>query len=171
MNTDDEGASPPGAGHPRAERPTADPRPDRARLLGLERHPEGGWFRRTWTSPVSVDLTRGPRAAASLIHYLLERGESSAWHVVQSDEIWLWHGPAPLTLQFGGTDQSLHAGTTMVLGGDVAAGEHPQVLVPAGVWQRTLPAEGESLVSCLVSPEFRYDDWALDTEDGSAAPS
>ena len=143
-------------------------RPDRAELLGLEPHPEGGWFRRTWTSPLTIDLPRGQRAAASLIHYLLESGQASAWHVVHSDEVWLWHGPGRLTLQFGGSADAPSPGETSTLGGDPAADELAQVVVPAGVWQRTLPAEGEVLVSCLVSPEFRYDDWSLD--DDSATP-
>jgi predicted cupin superfamily sugar epimerase len=137
-------------------------RPDRATRLGLEPHPEGGWFRRTWTSPLTVDLPRGRRAAASLIHYLLSDGEASAWHVVHSDEVWLWHGPGRLTLQFGGDAAAPEPGETAVLGGDAASDQSVQVLVPAGIWQRTLPAEGEVLVSCLVSPEFSYDDWALD---------
>jgi predicted cupin superfamily sugar epimerase len=136
-------------------------RPDRATRLGLEPHPEGGWFRRSWTSPVTVELPRGQRAAASLIHYLLPDGEASAWHVVHSDEVWLWHGPGRLTLQFGGEGSAPEPGETAVLGAGSATDESVQVLVPAGVWQRTLPADGEVLVSCLVSPEFSYDDWAL----------
>ena len=137
-------------------------RPPRAERLGLERHPEGGWFARTWTSPLSVELPRGQRAAASLIHYLLEDGEASAWHVVRSDEVWLWHGPGRLTLQFGGDGESPEPASTVVLGGDVLAGESAQVVFAAGVWQRTLPAQGETLVSCLVSPEFHFDDWMLE---------
>ncbi|MHA7986163.1 cupin domain-containing protein [Rathayibacter sp. CAU 1779] len=138
-------------------------RPPLAEQLDLEPHPEGGWFRRTWTSPVTVELPRGERAAASLIHYLLEDGEASAWHVVQSDEIWLWHGPGRIALQLGGTGDAPVEGTTTVLGPDILAGDRAQAVVPAGVWQRTLPAAGETLVSCVVSPEFSFDDWALDS--------
>ncbi|NNC11169.1 cupin domain-containing protein [Planctomonas sp. JC2975] len=141
-------------------------RPALAERLDLERHPEGGWFRRTWTSPVSVELPRGERAAASLIHYLLEDGESSAWHVVQSDEIWLWHGPGRLGLRLGGTGDAPVEGTTSMLGPDILAGDRAQAVVPAGVWQRTLPAAGETLVSCLVSPEFSFDDWKLSSTAG-----
>ena len=136
-------------------------RPARAELLGLEQHPEGGWFRRTWTSPLTVELPRGTRAAASLIHYLLEDGDASAWHVVRSDEVWLWHGPGRLTLQLGGTGRAPDPDATTVLGPDTVSGDSTQCVVPAGVWQRTLPADGETLVSCLVSPEFHYDDWAM----------
>lgn len=142
------------------------PMPERARMLGLAPHPEGGWFRRTYTSPLTVELPRGPRAAASIIHYLLSDGEASAWHVVRSDEIWLWHGPGTLTLQLGGSGNEPVDGETTVLGGDTPNGERAQAVVPAGVWQRTLPSEGETLVSCVVSPEFHYDDWVLDAPAG-----
>ncbi|WP_022900660.1 cupin domain-containing protein [Humibacter albus] len=136
-------------------------RPATAQRLGLEPHPEGGWFRRTWTSPVAIQLPRGERAAASLIHYLLEDGDASAWHVVQSDEIWLWHGPGTITLQLGGDGEVPLAGETTTLGPDILSGDRAQAVVPAGTWQRTLPADGETLVSCVVSPEFSFDDWAL----------
>src|SRR4051794_29847519 len=72
--------------------------PARAATLELEPHPEGGWYRRTWTAAATVDTDAGERPAATLIHFLLPPGEASAWHVVSSDEIWLWHGPDPVEL-------------------------------------------------------------------------
>jgi predicted cupin superfamily sugar epimerase len=65
-------------------------RPALAEALDLEPHPEGGWYRRTWASPVSVTLPDGRvRRTATLIHFLLPAGESSAWHRVSSDELWI----------------------------------------------------------------------------------
>jgi predicted cupin superfamily sugar epimerase len=136
-------------------------KPARAVSLELEPHPEGGWYRRTWTSDAVVATERGDRPAATLIHFLLAPGEASAWHVVTSDEIWLWHGPDPVMLQRGGSGAEPVAGETIVLGGDENRGQSAQVLIPAGVWQRTLPSAGESLVSCLVSPGFSFADWRL----------
>jgi predicted cupin superfamily sugar epimerase len=133
----------------------------RAVELGLEPHPEGGWYRRTWTANAPVETERGERPAATLIYFLLPPGEASAWHVVSSDEIWLWHGPDPLSLQLGGSRAAPGHGPTIVLGPDEALGQRAQALVPAGTWQRTLPSEGEALVSCVVSPGFSFDDWAL----------
>lgn len=147
------------------ERDPGVPRPPRAAALGLEPHPEGGWYRRTWTSPAVVSTERGERPAATLIHFLLAAGEESAWHVVASDEVWLWHGPGPLALQLGGHGQAPVPGGIRVLGADESAGQTAQVVVPAGVWQRTLPGAHEVLVSCLVSPGFSFDDWRL--HDGS----
>jgi predicted cupin superfamily sugar epimerase len=136
--------------------------PARARELELEPHPEGGWYRRTWAASVGVQTDAGERAAATLIYFLLPPGEASAWHVVVSDEIWLWHGPDPVTLQFGGTGSAPVEGELIILGPDEASGARAQVVVPAGTWQRTRPSRGEALVSCLVSPGFTFDDWSLE---------
>jgi predicted cupin superfamily sugar epimerase len=131
--------------------------PERAAALGLEPHPEGGWYRRTWTSPADVGTPNGDRPGATLILFLLPPGEASAWHTVTSDEIWLWHGPDPVVLQLGGAGERPEEGERIELGPDRAQG-----LVPAGVWQRTLPSTGEALVSCVVSPGFDFADFALE---------
>lgn len=132
--------------------------PATATRLGLERHPEGGWFRRTWTSPLAVDTAAGVRPAATCIHYLLLPNEQSAWHVVTSDELWLWHGPGALELRLGGDGPAPHVERTIVLSADGAA----QTLVPAGTWQAARPvSDSEVLVSCIVSPGFDYADWRL----------
>jgi predicted cupin superfamily sugar epimerase len=120
-------------------------RPATAVRLDLQPHPEGGWYRRTWTAPVTVD---GERPAASAIHFLLMPGERSAPHVVDADELWLWHGPGRITLLIGDERE--------VLGPD-----RPQVLVAAGVRQATELATDEVLVSCVVSPGFTWDGFRL----------
>ena len=80
------------------------PRPALAESLDLEPHPEGGWYRQTWASPVPVTLPDGRvRPTATLIHFLLPAGESSAWHRVRSDEVWLAH-TGTVTLELGGSD-------------------------------------------------------------------
>jgi predicted cupin superfamily sugar epimerase len=136
--------------------------PPRAAMLGLEPHPEGGWYRRSWAASLPVRTEAGERPAATLIYFLLPPGEASAWHVVTSDEIWLWHGPDALELQLGGTGVAPLASTTVILGSDEASGHRAQALVPAGTWQRTLPSSGETLVSCVVSPGFSFDDFTLE---------
>jgi len=123
--------------------------PGTAERLGLEPHPEGGSFRRTWTAPAADDGR--PRATAIL--FLLAAGESSAWHTVDADELWLWHGPGRLRLQVG--DDVVELGP-----------QHVQALVPAGVRQRAEPVDDEVLVSCVVSPGF---EWAGFTLDGPPA--
>jgi len=137
-------------------------RPATAVLLGLEPHAEGGWFRRMWTGSVEVDTLAGTRPAATCIHYLLTPGEESAWHVVTSDEVWLWHGPGALELSLGGGGEQPGAARTVTLGPDLAAGHVLQHTVPAGVWQAARPAgDAEVVVSCVVSPGFSFADWRL----------
>ncbi|MCW2764958.1 MAG: hypothetical protein JWO11_917 [Nocardioides sp.] len=127
-----------------------------AETLDLEPHPEGGWFRQTWASPVSVTLPDGRvRPTATLIYFLLPAGESSAWHRVASDELWLAHTGA-VRLELGGSGPLPGKASDVV----VDAGR-PQAHVPAGVWQRTVPAPADALVSCLVSPGFDFTDFEL----------
>ncbi len=136
-------------------------KPAVARALDLQPHPEGGWYRRTWTAPVSVMTDGGPRATASAIEFYLAPGELARWHVVRSDELWLWHGPGVLDVQFGGSGaQPDETGEVvrMGLGGPTSV---VQCLIPAGVWQRTFAGDEGALATCVVSPEFSFDDWKL----------
>ncbi|MFC5262901.1 cupin domain-containing protein [Kribbella qitaiheensis] len=139
-------------------------RPKLAEALVLAPHPEGGWFRETWRSPVSFqpDGYDGPRASATAIYFLLAPGEESRWHRVRSAEIWLWHSGGPLTLDLGGTGDDPGEAEPITLGPDVEAGQHPQAVVPAGAWQAARPAGDQPvLVSCIVSPGFDFADFTL----------
>ena len=127
--------------------------------LGLQPHPEGGWYRETWRSPVDVVLPGGRRRpSGTLIWFLLPAGASSAWHRVASDEIWLAH-TGSVQLELGGDAHRPVAAESAVVGTDV--GESSQFLVPARTWQRTVPGPADALVSCLVSPGFDFDDFEL----------
>ena len=76
---------------------------------------------------------------------------------MRSDEIWLAHtGEVVVELGGNGETPDAAAGSRLVVGVDV-----PQGLVPAGVWQRTLPSDADALVSCLVSPGFDFADFEL----------
>ncbi|MBM0126308.1 cupin domain-containing protein [Pimelobacter simplex] len=133
-------------------------RPDLAVQLDLQPHPEGGWYRQTWASPVSVTLPDGRvRPTATLIYFLLPAGESSAWHRVSSDEVWLAH-EGTVTVELGGSGDSPDeaAPRRMVVGPGSGQG-----LVEAGVWQRTVVSGDDALVSCLVSPGFDFADFEL----------
>ena len=141
-------------------------RPELAELLDLAPHPEGGWYRETWRSPVSFTPPGypGERAAATAIYFLLHPGERSRWHVVRSDELWLWHRGGPLTLRLGEAGAEPAEVTEVTLGPDVAAGQQPQVVIPGGVWQAAAPAgDAAVLVSCVVAPGFDFADFTLPT--------
>ena len=86
-------------------------------------------------------------------------GQQSAWHTVRSAELWLYHRGSPLLLEVGAEQASA---TTHPLGADIAAGEHPQLVVPEGHWQRARPRDDQPcLVSCVVVPGFDFADFAL----------
>jgi uncharacterized protein len=139
--------------------------PGWARTLDLAPHPEGGWFRETWRSELTVSQSAlppdytGPRSAGTAILFLLMPGQQSAWHTVRSAELWFHHRGSPLLLEIG-TEQD--CATTHLLGGDIDAGQRPQLLVPPGHWQRARPRDHEpTLVSCVVVPGFDFADFGL----------
>ena len=128
-------------------------------LLRLEPHPiEGGWFRRTYTSDGTVELARGVRHLGTAIYYLLEPGTFSEMHVLDSDETFHFYLGDPVEmLQLYPDRRSAVA----VLGPDLSAGQHAQLVVPAGVWQGTrLIGDGKvALLGCTVTPGFDYTDY------------
>lgn len=129
------------------------------KLLNLDPHPvEGGSFRRTYTSAANLELPRGVRPQGTAIYYLLERGQFSELHLLDSDEMFHFYlgDPVEMLQLFPGGNSSV-----LTLGPDLAAGQHVQVLVPAGVWQGTrLIGEGKlALLGCTVVPGFNFADY------------
>lgn len=124
-------------------------RPPGAEALDLVPHPEGGWYRRTYESAVSLVSQGypGPRPSATAIYFLLGPGEWSRWHRVRSDELYLWHyGELTVWLDSAGYE----------LGPD-----RPQLLIPGGTWQRARAGSSTALISCVVSPGFDFADFAV----------
>lgn len=145
--------------------------PDWARELDLSPHPEGGWYRETWRSDLTVSEAAlppgytGPRSAGTAILFLLMPGQQSAWHTVRSAELWFHHRGSPLELEVGAEQDSA---AKHVLGPDITARQHPQLLVPPGHWQRARPLDDEpALVSCVVVPGFDFADFALSPAETS----
>ena len=121
--------------------------------LGLERHPEGGWYRQTWVAD-------GPgRPAGTCIYFLLRAGERSHWHRVDAVEIWHFHAGAALLLRLAGT--AAGPAETLRLGPNLMDGERPQAIVPAGWWQAAETTGDWTLVGCTVSPGFRFEGFEL----------
>ena len=119
------------------------------RRLRLEPHPEGGHYRETFRDrPVD-----GGRGAMTAILYLLGAGEVSHWHRVDATEIWHFHAGAPLALSVSEDGRSAR---TETLGPDLAAGERPQLAVPARAWQSARSAGDWTLVGCTVGPAFEF---------------
>jgi len=122
------------------------------RLLGLEPLPvEGGWFAETYRSRWST-----------AIYYLLTPGTFSALHRLPSDEVYHFYVGDPVTLLLLGPGEDA---TTATLGTDLAAGQRPQVVVPAGTWQGSLLEAGGrfALMGTTMAPGFEPGDIEMGT--------
>lgn len=142
---------------------------DVKRLLRLKPHPrEGGWFRQTYATEERIAAAQfndarypTPRRTHTAIYYLLEPTTFSEMHRLRSDEVFHHYAGAPVEML------QLHAdgrGERFMLGPDIAAGQHPQLMVARDVWQgsRLLPGSNEqawALLGCTVAPGFEYEDY------------
>ncbi|MDF1803908.1 cupin domain-containing protein [Thalassovita sp.] len=123
--------------------------------LNLIPHPEGGHYRQTWVeSP-----THGDRPAGTCIYFLLQANELSHWHRVDATEIWHFYAGAPLILSLSASDSG--PAIAHRLGPDLAAGESPQLIVPADHWQSARSTGAWTLVGCTVSPGFQFQGFTL----------
>lgn len=105
--------------------------------LGLAPHPEGGHYRETFRD-----------AHSTAIYFLLRRGEVSRRHRIDAAEIWHFYAGDPLELRLG--DKTL-----------VLDARHPQIVVPANIWQSARPLGAYALVGCTVAPPFEFSRFEL----------
>lgn len=126
---------------------------DIVRMLNMAPHPEGGHFVETYRDAHEIN----GRAACTAIYFLLAEGERSHWHRVDASEIWHYYAGDPLALHVAdGSGQR-----TIRLGSDLANGERPQGVVPAGAWQAAEALGRWTLVGCTVSPGFEFSTFEL----------
>ena len=134
--------------------------------LGLQAHPDGGYFRETYRSAEILDEAalperyRGPRHYQTAIYFLLASGEIFAFHRMQSDELWFFHAGSPVRIHCLYPDGSHE---TVLLGADPGEGQSLQAAIPRGVWFGAEVTEPASfvLVSCTVAPGFEFMDFEL----------
>lgn len=135
--------------------------------LGLIQHPEGGYFKETYRSELSLlnDIKKegfeGERNALTSIYFLLPFDEYSAWHRIKSDEMWYYHSGNPLNVHVILPDGTYHC---YRLGLDLEKGEQPFCWVPKEAIfasENRNFTKGYSLVSCAVSPGFDFQDFEL----------
>ena len=126
--------------------------------LGLAPHPEGGLFRETFRAPLSVRAPHGERSASTAIYFLLPAGSVSAFHRVQSDEVWHHYAGDPLelhTIDAGGAHR-------VTLLGKEPPRILPQHVVPSGTWQAAVPIGNRfTLCGCTVAPGFDFADFEM----------
>ena len=124
--------------------------------LGLAPHPEGGWFRRIHTDARLIDTPAGPRAAASSIHYLLDRQSPvGRFHRNRSDILHYLQSGGPVDywlLEAGGSVRRVRLG--------FEADQQLFLHVPGGTWKASVLHESadHALVSEVVTPGFDYAD-------------
>jgi len=146
---------------------TDDAVPARARelitRLGLAPHPERGHYVETYRAQLTLGgLPHGaPRAASTAIYFLVTRAQPTTYlHRLRSDEVFHLYegGPLDVLLLRDGAP-----GTVARLGLDVAAGERPQIVIPAGRWFAVeLATEAtHCLFGCTVAPGFDFADFEL----------
>ena len=135
------------------------------KALHLQPHPEGGFFSESYRSEQTLQLPMPggdvhQRNICTAIYFLLEAGNFSAFHRIQSDEIWHFYAGQALEvleLRPGGDLRCTR------LGPDILRGELPQYVVPADTWFASRVADGGtfSLVGCTVAPGFDFADFRL----------
>jgi predicted cupin superfamily sugar epimerase len=132
--------------------------------LDLSPHPEGGYYRATYKSDLTIARSalpssyQGDRSASTAIYFLLDEGNFSAFHRIASDEVWHFYAGSSLVVYVIDPDGNyfeLHLGD----GSD----EGFQAVVKAGCWfaSRVKDAAGFALVGCTVAPGFDFADFEL----------
>jgi predicted cupin superfamily sugar epimerase len=118
--------------------------------LGLQPHPEGGWYRQIFKSEERVIRQRDDanRSALTTIYFLLAEGTYSAWHRVSSDEVWHFYEGDALAL--------LTRDATITLDAN-----HRVHVIRAGEWQAARPLGAYTLVGCTVGPGFEFEDFEM----------
>ncbi len=139
--------------------------------LGLSPHPEGGYFRATYKSGLTIVRSalpsefQGDRSASTAIYFLLDGQNFSAFHRIASDEVWHFYAGSSLVVYVidpEGNYSELH------LGCDEGVF---QAVVKAGCWfaSRVKDGVGFSLVGCTVAPGFDFADFELAVQSELAA--
>jgi uncharacterized protein len=127
--------------------------------LGLKKHPEGGYFKQTYTADTIVNVVGydQPRYISTAIYYMLVGDQFSAFHRIRSDELWHHYTGGSLTLHTIGNGKL----SKVKMG--KSRGEAPQVIIKANTWFAASLNDKKSycLLGCTVSPGFDYRDWEL----------
>ncbi|MBN2486416.1 MAG: cupin domain-containing protein [Bacteroidales bacterium] len=138
--------------------------------LDLKPHPEGGFFKEIFRSPLNIAKEhlpvgyKSPRRLATSIYYLLRSGDISRMHRLRSDEMWYFHYGSPLKVIYIDREGKKH---TKILGSKPEKAEYFFLHIPAGnIFAAEVIESGSySLVSCVVVPGFEYDDFEMFDKD------
>ena len=124
--------------------------------LGMQVHPEGGWFAETWRAASSPG---GGRPAGSAILFLLAEDHRSNWHRLDADEVWQYSAGDPVELRvWADGDRAITVQRLGPIEDDHVA---VQAVVPAGAWQSAASLGAWTLVGCIVTPAFEFEGFEL----------
>jgi predicted cupin superfamily sugar epimerase len=130
--------------------------------LALLPHPEGGFYKETYRSPVEANFAGfdGSRNAVTGIYFLLTKDNFSAFHKIESDEMWHFYAGDSLEIYRFSPQGDLEI---INLGLDLEQGEVPQAVVPKDCWfaSRVKSGGDYALVGCTVAPGFDFQDFEL----------
>lgn len=124
--------------------------------LNMKEHPEGGYYVETYRSKIT-DLGE---EFMTVIYFLLLPGQVSYWHKIAQDEMWFFHQGEPVDV-YCISKEGVFSHLPLGLLGDTF--DIPQQLVPAETvfGSKMRGNKGYSLVSCVVSPAFQFQDFKL----------
>lgn len=128
------------------------------KMLNLERHIEGGFFREIYLCDTKIDN----RSIASSIYFLIEQGDFSAFHIIGQDEQWVHVEGEGMCIHMITKDGEY---SKVVVGTDYKSGQVPNFVVPANTYFASEAVGEYSLVVCNVFPAFRYEDFLLPKRD------
>jgi uncharacterized protein len=138
--------------------------------LQMQSHPEGGFFAETYRSTEIISKNSlpkrfsGDRNYSTGIYFLLESHHFSAFHRIQSDEMWHFYAGETLNVYYIDDEGLMQI---IRLGNNPENGEVFQAVVPAGVWFGSKPVNENSysLVGCTVAPGFDFHDFEMANRD------
>lgn len=134
--------------------------------LALKKHPEGGFYHEVYRSNELIQKQYlparylGDRCLSTSIYFLLSDDDFSAFHRVNSDEIWHFHAGTSLTLYVINPKGEL---TQIVLSNELNKESVLQYAIPENYWfaARVNDPQSYALISCTVSPGFEFEDFQL----------
>lgn len=134
--------------------------------LQLTAHPEGGYFRETYRSDEILEMEQLPErykvdhSFSTTIYYLLKGNQFSAFHRLNSDEVWHFYAGSTLIIHI-----ISEAGeySEIRLGNNPDEGKTFQAVIPAGCWFGATINDKNSfvLVGCTIAPGFDFSDFEL----------
>lgn len=132
--------------------------------LGLHAHPEGGYYNEVYRSSEKISHLptryQSPRNFGTSIYFLLGSQDRSAFHRLQSDEIWFYHEGSPVIVHIIHPDGTKE---DKIVGPHMEHQQNLQVVIPAKTWfaAQVIQPDSYVLVSCAVFPGFEFADFEM----------